>query len=109
MSSIHAADKQDIGAGQESVSRRNVAKDFMHGKTSERVQERTHTFPKEEDLLLVENSTQLERLPTEKETLLNSKQNFWQVSRLLKVKQWLHATEFHNEEDKFCSTNWACS
>ena len=59
-------------------------------------------------MLLAENSSQVKRLPTEKDTLLKSVQNFLQLSRLLKGKQRLHATDFHNEEDKFRSTNWAC-
>ena len=80
----------------------------MHGTTSERAQKHAHTLPREEDLLLAENSSRMKRLPTEKDKLLKSKQNFRQVSRLLKGKQWLHTTDFHNEEDKFRSTNWAC-
>ena len=108
MSSRHAADKQNISAGQASVSRRNVAEVFMHGTTSEHAQKHAHTLQKEEDLLLAENSSQVKRLPTEEDTLLKSKQNFRQASRLLKGKQWLHATDFHNEEDKFPSKNWAC-
>ena len=80
----------------------------MHGTTSEPAQKHAHTLPKEEDLLMTEDSSQVKRLPMEEDTLLKSKQNFWQVSWLLKGKPWSHATEFHNEEDKFRSANRAC-
>ena len=38
----------------------------MHGRTSKPAQKHAHTLPKEEDLLLAVNSSQVKRVPTEK-------------------------------------------
>ena len=50
----------------------------MHGTTSEPAQKHAHTLPKEEGLLLAENSSQVKSLPTEKR--LRTKEQLLQES-----------------------------